>query len=102
MIVELKSLLPALEESFEEITRAASAEHNVPEPAAFRQETEVLQFPALQIAPTEETQAISAGDSTVPLLLEQLIQSSERNAASSEKIAELLETRETGSNLTYN
>lgn len=95
MIVELISLLPDVEEKFEEFTALAGEraqqeyELSAPEGRVDRMFT----FSAAE----ENLSGIlpgTAGESVLAHLLEQLIRSSERNADSSEKIAELLESDE--------
>ena len=97
MIVELKSLIPALEESFEEGAEQFSKVLTAEQSAAEKPLTEIPELLArLQKEETfsGENTISPSKEHTVPLLLEQLLRSSERNASSSEKIADLLENRE--------
>ena len=103
MIVELKSLLPAPEENLEKsvsLFREALSPRLplTPEPE-----------PPPQFAAAEANSGDSSPDSLetasenpLAYLLEQLIQYSEKNAASTEKIADLLESRESTPVPVYN
>lgn len=105
MIVELKSLIPALEESFEEGAEEFSKVLTAEQSAAAKPLTEIPELLArLQKEETfsGENTISPSKEHTVPLLLEQLLRSSERNASSSEKIADLLENRENVFTPTYN
>lgn len=105
MIVELKSLLPALSHSSEEDSSLFRETFRHRE--ALPPETDSFFLPPMP-AEAEKEEAShpdsipSADETKLSLLLEQLLRNAERNTASTEKIAELLESRENTAVPLYN
>ena len=103
MIVELKSLMPILEKSLEE---SSVQRHEIPVPVPLP--LHAVEIPEQRVQFRNEETASSAPSvfsaecDTIPRLLEELLKSSERNASSAEKIAELLELQENTSTPVYN
>lgn len=103
MTVELKSLLSSQEEKLEEsisLVREALFPPVPQLPESYREhppERESESTGALPHVPGEEH-----AENPLAYLLEQLIRYAEQNAASTEKIADLLEYRENAAPPTYN
>ena len=101
MIVELKSLLPPPEAA-------------PPETVSLLRETASARDKTAQVWEHSAEEGLPPGnpelpplpgesaESTLPVLLEQLIRCSEKNAESTEKIADLLESRESSALPVYN
>ena len=101
MVIELKSLLPILQESFEKLTEenaflppVESFSTDVRQKGAERSE----QLVTFQLPEGEN----ASPDSRLADLLEQLLAVSGKNADSSQRIAELLEQQEQEQKLTFN
>ena len=102
MVVELKSLLPMLQERLEE-----QAEENTPVLLAetFRnsaQETAESPKESIVTFQLPEGSGNHPADSRLTDLMEQLLAVSGRNADSSQRIADLLEQREQEQKLSFN
>ena len=101
MVVELKSLLPMLQESFEKLTEETaslppveSVSAEVPKTGTERgEQAAVFQLPEGESA---------SPDSRLADLLEQLLAVTGKNADSFQRIADLLEQREQEQKLTFN
>ena len=103
MIVELKSLLPPPEAAPSEtvsLLRETASARDKTAPVREHSAEEGLPpgNPELSPPPLPGESA----ESTLPVLLEQLIRCSEKNAESTEKIADLLESRESSALPVYN
>ena len=103
MIVELKSLLPPPEaappETVSLLRETASARDKTAQ--VWEHSAEEGLPPGNPELPPPPLPGESA-ESTLPVLLEQLIRCSEKNAESTEKIADLLESRESSALPVYN
>ena len=103
MIVELKSLMPLLEESLQ---TSSLQLHNAPlqEPLPLPLTEISEELPRFRDAalPSSDPAASGTEGNIIPRLLEELLKSSERNASSAEKIAELLEQQENTFTVHYN
>ena len=101
MVIKLKSLLPILQESFENLTEENASVSPAERISAIGQEKgseRSEQIVTFQLPEGEKT----SPDSRLADLLEQLLAVSGKNADSSQRIADLLEQREQEQTLSFN